>query len=57
MDPKVLAPEGFLIYTSSGISGMYDNLISVIKGDPQYFMLFDISMFEPFQPCGTSTDL
>lgn len=48
MDPKVLAPEGFLIYTSSDISGMFDNLICVIKGEPQYFMLVDTSMFVPF---------
>ena len=56
MYPKVLAP-GFLIYTSSGISRRFDNLVCVIKGKSQYFMLVDTSMFVRFQPCETSTDL
>lgn len=47
MDPKVLAPEGFLIYSNSGISEMFGNVIFVVKSRPQYTML-DANTFLPF---------
>lgn len=47
MDPKVLAPEGFLIYSNSGISEMFGNVIFVVKSKPQYTML-DANTFLPF---------
>lgn len=48
MDPKVLIPEGFLIHPGSSINRMSDNLIHVVKGELEYFMLVD-SMSVKFQ--------
>lgn len=39
MDPKVLAPEGFLICSSSGIKEMFGKVIFVVKSKLQYTML------------------